>query len=141
MRVIGLWVFAALLLGGCGSFYPGDPLEAKPRFAAALRGDSPGTASLTASYSPSRRILSWSLSYRDLSSPITWAEFHGPDIEGADSAIVPINLPLEGNPHPGEATLTDQQAADLVAGRWYVLIKTAQHPEGEIKGPLVRTAR
>jgi hypothetical protein len=140
MRIPTLLV-AALLLAGCGNFYPGDPMEAKPRFSAALRGDSPGTASLTASYSPSRRILTWSLSYRDLSSPITWAEFHGPDIEGVDSAIVPINLQIEGNQHPGEATLTDQQAADLVAGRWYVLIKTAQHPEGEIKGPLVRTAR
>jgi hypothetical protein len=141
MKGIGLPVLAAVLLAGCGSFYPGDQLETKPRFTAALRGDSPGTASLTATYSPSRRILTWHLSYRDLSSPITWAEFHGPDIEGADSAIVPINLQIEGNPHPGEATLTDQQAADLVAGRWYVMIKTAQHPEGEIRGPVVRTAR
>lgn len=131
----------ALLLAGCDNFYPGDQLETKPRFSAALQGGNVAAGSLTASYSPSRRILTWSLSYHDLSSPITWAEFRGPDIEGTDSAIVPINLPLEGNPHPGEATLTDQQAADLVAGRWYVMIKTAQHPEGEIKGPLVRVAR
>jgi len=131
----------AFLLGGCGSFYPGDQLETKPRFTAALQGENVAAGSLTASYSPSRRILTWSLSYRGLSSPITWAEFRGPDIEGADSAIVPINLPLEGNPHPGAATLTDQQAADLEAGRWYVMIKTAQHPEGEIRGRLVRNAR
>jgi len=131
----------AFLLGGCGSFYPGDQLETKPRFTAALQGENAAAGSLTASYSPSRRILTWSLSYRGLSSPITRAEFRGPDIEGTDSAIVPINLPLEGNPHPGAATLTDQQAADLEAGRWYVTIKTAQHPEGEIRGPLVRNAR
>ena len=140
MRVVSLLV-AALLLAGCGNFYPGDPVEKKPHFTAALKGDSPGRASLTASYSPSRRMLHWSLDYRGLSGPITWAEFRGPDIEGTDSSIVPINLPLEGNPHPGEATLTDQQAADLVAGRWYVMIKTAQHPEGEIRGRLVRNAR
>ena len=114
----------AFLLGGCGSFYPGDQLETKPRFTAALQGENVAAGRLTASYSPSRRILTWSLSYRGLSSPITWAEFRGPDIEGTDSAIVPINLPLEGNPHPGAATLTDQQAADLEAGRWYVMIKT-----------------
>ena len=139
MRVPTL-LLTALLLAGCGNFYPGDPVEKKPRFTAALQGDSPGWASLTASYSPSRRILTWSLDYRGLTGPITWAEFRGPDIEGTDSAIVPINLPLEGNPHPGAATLTDQQAADLEAGRWYVVLKTARHPEGEIKGPVVRTA-
>ena len=82
-------------------------------------------------------MLTWWLSYRDLSGPITWAEFRGPDIEGTDSAIVPINLQLEGNPHPDEAAITDQQAADLVAGRWYLVIKTAQYPDGELRGPLV----
>jgi hypothetical protein len=153
MNGIRLLAVAALLpligsLAGCGSFYPGDPREAKPHFTAALNGanESPptasaGRASLTASYSPSRRILTWKLIYRGLGAPITWAEFRGPDIEGTDSAIVPINLQIEGNPHPGEATITDQQAADLVAGRWYVVIKTTQYPDGEIKGPLVRDAR
>ncbi len=138
MRLLSVLV-AALLLTGCGSFYPGDPLEKKPQFTAALQGDSPGWANLTANYSPSRRILHWSLDYRGLSGPITWAEFRGPDIEGTDSSIVPINLPLEGNPHPGEATLTDRQAADLEAGRWYVVIKTDSAPAGEIRGPVVMT--
>ena len=138
MRVLSVLV-AVLLLAGCGSFYPGDPLEKKPSFTAALQGDSPGWASLTASYSPSRRILHWSLDYRGLSGPITWAEFRGPDIEGTDSSIVPINLPLEGNPHPGETTLTDRQAADLEAGRWYVVLKTEKFPAGEVRGPVVMT--
>jgi hypothetical protein len=136
MRVVSLLV-ASLLLAGCGNFYPGDPVEKKPRFTAALQGDSPGWANLTASYSPSRRMLHWSLDYRGLSGPITWAEFRGPDIEGTDSSIVPINLPLEGNPHPGEATITDQQAADLEAGRWYVVLKTEKFPVGEVRGPVV----
>ena len=74
-----------------------------------------------------------------MSGPTTWAEFRGPDIEGTDSAIVPINLPLEGNPHPGAATLTDRQAADLVAGRWYVILKTERYPAGELRGPVVPT--
>jgi hypothetical protein len=140
MRVVSLLV-AALLLAGCGNFYPGDPVEKKPHFTAALKGDSPGRASLTASYSPSRRMLHWSLDYRGLSGPITWAEFRGPDIEGTDSSIVPINLPLEGNPHPGGATLTDRQAADLLAGRWSVVIKTEKYPGGELKGPVVVAGR
>jgi len=140
MRIATLLV-SALLLAGCGHFFPGDPVEKKPRFTAALKGDSPGWASLTASYSPMRRILTWSLDYRGLSGPITWAEFRGPDIEGTDSAVVPIILPLEGNPHPGEATLTDQQATDLEAGRWYIVLKTEKFPGGEVHGPVVPANR
>jgi hypothetical protein len=138
---------ALLLLAGCGNFYPGDPRENKPRFNAALNGAnepptaSPGLGSLTASYSPSRRILTWNLNYRDLSGRITYAEIRGPDIEGTDSAVVPINLLIEGTQHPGEATITDQQAADMLAGRWYVVLKTEKFPSGEIKGPFVPTTR
>ncbi len=141
MNGIKVLVAAALLLGGCGSFYPSDPVETKPRFAASLTGESAAKGSLTANYSPSRRLLSWWLSYGHLSGPITWAEFRGPDIEGADFAIVSINTQIEGNPHPGGATLTDQQAADLIAGRWSVVIKTEKYPGGELKGAVVETGR
>ena len=141
MNGIKVLIVTALLLGGCGSFYPGDPTEAKPHFAASLAGESTAKGSLTANYSPSRRLLSWRVSYSGLSSPITWAEFRGPDIEGADSAIVSINSQIEVNPHPGGATLTDQQAADLIAGRWSVVIKTEKYPRGELKGAVVGTGR
>lgn len=141
MNGIKVLVAATLLLGGCGGFYPSDPAETKPRFAASLTGESIARGSLTANYSPSRRLLSWQLSYGNLSGPITWAEFRGPDIEGADSAIVSINTQIEGNPHPGGATLTDQQASDLIAGRWSVVIKTEKYPAGELKGAVVGTGR
>jgi hypothetical protein len=39
----------------------------------------------------------------------------------------------------GEATLTDQQIADLTAGKWYFNIHTAAHPGGEIRGQLPAT--
>jgi hypothetical protein len=141
MKAIEVLVAAALLLGGCAGFYLSDPSETKPHFAASLTGESPARGSLTADYSPSRRLLSWRLSYSGLSSPITWAEFRGPDIEGADSAIVSINTQIEGNSHPGGATLTDRQAADLLAGRWSVVIKTEKYPGGELKGPVVVAGR
>jgi hypothetical protein len=138
MKAIKVLLAAALLLGGCAGHYPGDPTETKPHFTASLASESAAKGSLTANYSPSRRLLSWRLSYGNLSGPITWAEFRGPDIEGTDSAIVPINTQIEVNPHPGGATLTDQQAADLIAGRWSVVIKTEKYPGGELKGPVVR---
>jgi len=29
----------------------------------------------------------------------------------------------------------------VIAGRWYVNVKTEKYPAGEIRGPLVRTSR
>ena len=141
MKSLKALVIAAFLLAGCGMDYMSEPANSKIRFAAQLSGDSTGQGSLTAAYSPVTRILQWQLSYGGLSGPVTWAFLDGPDGVGAASDIVPINLADERNPHPGAATLTDQQGADLVAGRWSVTLKTEQYPGGEIKGPLVRSAR
>jgi len=45
----------------------------------------------------------------------------------------PARCPLEGS-----ATLTDVQAADLMAGKWYVNIHTAANKGGEIRGQVVK---
>ena len=38
----------------------------------------------------------------------------------------------------GSATLTDAQAADMMAGKWYVNIHTAANKGGEIRGQLTK---
>ncbi len=40
----------------------------------------------------------------------------------------------------GSATLTDAQAADLTAGKYYVNVHTAAHPGGEIRGQVEKSA-
>ena len=42
------------------------------------------------------------------------------------------------SPVEGSATLTDAQAADLVAGKYYVNIHTAANPGGEIRGQVMK---
>ena len=139
-----------LLLAGCNTFYPGEEGGAqRSRFNAALNDESevppapsPALGTMVADYLPSTKILHWQLTLRGLSGPVTWAFLCGPDGVGNDNAeLVPINLELEGGTHPGAVTLTDQQAADVIAGRWYVNVKTEKYPAGEIRGPVVRTSR
>jgi hypothetical protein len=141
MKNLGLLAVASFVLAGCGMDYMSDPANSKVRFSAQLAGDSPGRASLAAAYSPMTQILQWQLSYGGLSGPITWAYLVGPDATGARAEIVPINMGDEHNPHPGSATLTAQQAQGLLAGQWSVVLKTAQHPAGELAGKIVRTQR
>lgn len=142
-----LSVAALLMLAGCMS-YMSDPAGSNISLGATLNGASevPPNAStaggyLTAQYSTATHIFKWRLVVNALSSPITRAAFHGPDAMGTERAIVPLNPPFDGTMHSGGATLTEQQAADLLAGRWYVDVRTEKFPNGEIRGAVTRTSR
>ena len=63
------------------------------------------------------------------------AHFHGPAAAGANAPpVVPVPATALASPIKGDATLTDAQAADLAAGKWYFNIHTAAHGPGEIRG-------
>ena len=81
--------------------------------------------------------LSWTIKYADLSGVVTGAHFHGPAIAGVNADVV---VPISGDltsPIKGEATLTAEQTAELLEGKWYVNLHTAAHPDGEIRGQVV----
>jgi hypothetical protein len=143
-----LAVLALLLVAGCDT-YMSEIANSKVRLSAGLSGayesppvDTRASGWIIAYYSPVTQMLEWRLSFTDLSGPVTWAFFQGPDGVGNERAdIVPINLQIEGNPHRGGATLTAQQAKDLLAGRWSIELRTAKFPGGEIRGLLVPQGR
>jgi hypothetical protein len=97
---------------------------------------SKGTGTVTATYDTTSKKLSWKGSYADLSGPATAAHFHS----GAAGQNGPVAVPITPNTSPfeGSATLTDAQAADLLAGKLYVNVHTAANKGGEIRGQVTK---
>jgi hypothetical protein len=99
---------------------------------------SAGTGTADLDYDAATKKLSWKLSYSGLSGPATAAHFHGP-AEAGKNAGVAVAIPnATASPVEGSATLTDAQAADLTAGKYYINIHTAANPGGEIRGQVTK---
>jgi CHRD domain len=99
---------------------------------------SAGTGTADIDYDAATKKLSWKVTYTGLTGPATAAHFHGP-AGPADKAGVAVAIPnATSSPVEGSAVLTDAQAADLVAGKYYVNIHTAANPGGEIRGQVTK---
>ena len=99
---------------------------------------SAGTGTADIDYDAASKKLSWKVTYSGLSGPATAAHFHGP-AEAGKNAGVAVPIPGAANsPAEGSATLTDAQAADLLAGKLYVNVHTAANPGGEIRGQVTK---
>jgi len=99
--------------------------------------DSKGTGAVTATYDTASKKLTWKGNYSGLTGPATMAHFHGPAEPGKNAGVA-VPITPSTSPFENSANLTDAQAADLLAGRWYVNVHTAAHPGGEIRGQLVK---
>ncbi len=101
--------------------------------------DAKGTGAVTATYDTASKKFTYTATYAGLSGPATAAHFHGPAAEGVNAApVVPVPPTALATPIKGEATLTDAQAADLQAGKWYFNVHTAAHGPGEIRGQVMK---
>jgi hypothetical protein len=98
-------------------------------------GNGTGTVDLT--YDTASKKLTWKVTFSGLTGPATAAHFHGP-AEAGKNAGVAVPIPGTASPMEGSATLTDAQAADLAAGKWYVNIHTATNKGGELRGQVVK---
>ncbi|MFK0687272.1 CHRD domain-containing protein [Mesorhizobium sp. IMUNJ 23033] len=96
-----------------------------------------GTATFT--FDTAKKKLSWNVKYSGLSGPATAAHIHGPAAAGENAGPV-IPFKKVKSPIKGSATLTDAQAADLEAGKYYVNVHTKANPDGEIRGQIEKAA-
>ena len=99
---------------------------------------SKGTGAVAAAYDTASQKLEWTVTYAGLSSAVTGAHFHGP-ADATKNAGVAIAISGDASPMAGSATLTDAQAADLMAGKWYVNVHTAANKDGEIRGQVMKS--
>lgn len=83
--------------------------------------------------------IHWWVGFDGLSGPAIGASLHGPAAAGTTGPVV-VDLAMTGapfgSPLSGEAAVTAAQAEEIRAGQWYVNVRTAAHPEGEIRGQL-----
>ncbi len=102
---------------------------------------SAGKGTVTATYDPATKVLSWEGSFSGLTGPATAAHFHGP-AEPGKNAAPEIWISEKGknitSPFKGQATLTDAQADDLQKGLLYANVHTDANKGGEIRGQVVK---
>jgi hypothetical protein len=99
--------------------------------------DSKGTGSVTASFDTASKQLSWKGTVSGLSGPATAAHFHSGEVGKNGGVAVPIAGADKGS-FEGSATLTDAQAEELMAGKWYVNVHTAANKGGEVRGQVTK---
>ena len=102
--------------------------------------DSAGTGTLTATLNTETNELTYHIEFSGLTGPAVAAHVHGPAAEGVNAKP---QLPIKGtpvtSPIDGKATLTAEQAKDLVDGKWYFNLHTAANPGGEIRGQVLKS--
>ena len=93
--------------------------------------DSKGSGKADVTFDTATKTLSWKVSYNGLTADPTAAHFHGP--AGPKENAGPI-VDVSANIKKGSAVITDAQAADIAAGKWYLNVHTVKFPDGEIRG-------
>lgn len=103
---------------------------------------SPATGAATVTLDSATNSITWSGTFSGLTGPATAAHIHGPAPVGKNAGVI-LWISTKGSafnsPFEGKGQLTPEQAADLMAGNYYVNIHTAANPGGEVRGQLMKS--
>lgn len=130
-------VAALLSLGALGAFAASNPVVLGAKLSAANEvpaNTSTGAGTLEATLDTQSNVLSWTVTYTGLTGAVKAGHFHGPAAAGANAGVALGFTGSVESPIKGSATLTAAQAADVLAGKWYVNLHTAANPGGEVRG-------
>ncbi|NND68512.1 MAG: CHRD domain-containing protein [Halioglobus sp.] len=102
---------------------------------------SAGTGSAVMTFEDSTNVFSWDIQWENLTGPALAGHFHGPAAPDANAGIEVDFGGISGlaSPSIGNTVIDATQAADLLAGLWYINIHTGQFLGGEIRGQVVRS--
>lgn len=102
--------------------------------------DVAGKGTVTATLDTDTNEFKYHVEFSGLTGPAVAAHFHGPAAEGVNAKPqVPVKVtPLE-SPFDGKATISPEQAKDLLDGKWYFNVHTSANPGGEIRGQVVKS--
>src|SRR5262245_52581090 len=144
MKTRILWACLPALACTAALAFAVPSMAANVNLKADLRGsnevppvDTKGTGSVTATYDTASKKLSWRGNVSGLSGPATAAHFHAGESGKNGGVVVPIAGADKGT-FEGSATLTDEQASELMAGKWYVNVHTAANKGGEVRGQVTK---
>lgn len=132
-------VASGLFLGACATEPMMPETPRLPSYSAALAPGagitSSGKGVGTFTFDPATKELAYNVTYEGLTGPAMAAHIHGPAEPGANAGPV-LPFPSATSPITGKAVLTDAQAAELAAGKYYVNVHTAANRGGEIRGQI-----
>lgn len=129
-----------VLTGGASMAYAADLVTLSGTLSGANEvppTTSSGVGTVNATLDKGTNQLKWAVVYSGLTGAAGAGHFHGPAALGQNAGVA---LGFKGSvesPITGEATITPEQAKDVLAGKWYVNLHTKASPGGEIRAQLM----
>jgi hypothetical protein len=127
------------------ALFAGPALAQMQTFKADLKGSeevppntSSGSGTITATFDPASKQLSWEGTVTGLSGNATAAHFHGPAEKGKNAGILVPAPGVTTGAFKGQATLTDAQVQALTGGMTYFNVHTQANPGGELRGQVTK---
>lgn len=137
MSKFGAIATSIMMLASIGSAANAEVTEVSAVLESAQKGG--GSGYLSGEFDDQTNILKYKVRYEGLSGPVIAAHYHGPAEPGGKAGVaVPLAKPLD-SPIKAEATLTDEQARELLNGLYYLNLHTEKNPGGEIRGQVKPT--
>jgi len=106
--------------------------------------NSPAKGLMQGTFDTDTNTLNWTVTYSGLSTSAIGAHFHGPvsylGLTPEENAPIQVGTPGSlASPFRGVAQISPDQAKDMKDGRWYFNLHSKKFPDGELRGPVVRS--